>query len=245
MGQLNGRTALVTGANRGIGFAIAQAYVREGARCIVSGRNPAAVRDAAARLAGDGEVIALDLDLERPASVAAAISAVVALGRLDILVANGALLGARAPMLQYPLDLWRQVFQANVHANLQLIQGLDPLLRASDAGRVIFVISGAARRLRPGGGSYAATKGALEVLAGIYALEVASTRIRVNLVAPQPTRTDMRARVAPDEDPLTLKTPQDIAPLFVELAAPGCVHHGERFDADEWLAMLPCQRRPG
>jgi hypothetical protein len=55
----------------------------------------------------------------------------------------------------------------------------------------------------------------------------------------------MRARVAPDEDPLTLKTPQDIAPLFVELAAPGCVHHGERFDADEWLAKLPCQRRPG
>jgi NAD(P)-dependent dehydrogenase (short-subunit alcohol dehydrogenase family) len=245
MGQLNGRTALVTGANRGIGFAIAQAYVREGARCIVSGRNPAAVRDAAARLAGDGEVIALDLDLERPASVAAAISAVVALGRLDILVANGALLGARAPMLQYPLDLWRQVFQANVHANLQLIQGLDPLLRASDAGRVIFVISGAARRLRPGGGSYAATKGALEVLAGIYALEVASTRIRVNLVAPQPTRTDMRALVAPDEDPLTLKTPQDIAPLFVELAAPGCVRHGERIDADEWLAKRPCQRRPG
>lgn len=235
MGQLHGRTALVTGANRGIGFAIAEAYVREGARCILSGRNPAAVRDAAARLAG-GEVIPLDLDLERPASIAAAVDAVAALGRLDIFVANGALLGARAPMLQYPLDGWRQVFQANVHANLQLIQGLDPLLRASDAGRVIFVTSGAARRLRPGGGSYAVSKAALDALAGIYAREVASTRIRVNSVAPEPTRTEMRARVAPDEDPLTLKTPQDIAPLFVELALPDCAHHGERIDANEWLA---------
>jgi NAD(P)-dependent dehydrogenase (short-subunit alcohol dehydrogenase family) len=181
-------------------------------------------------------VIPLDLDLERPASIAAAVDAVAALGRLDIFVANGALLGARAPMLQYPLDLWRQVFQANVHANLQLIQGLDPLLRASDAGRVIFVTSGAARRLRPGGGSYAVSKAALDALAGIYAREVASTRIRVNSVAPEPTRTEMRARVAPDEDPLTLKTPQDIAPLFVELALPDCARHGERIDANEWLA---------
>lgn len=235
MGQLDGRTALITGANRGIGFAIAEAYVREGARCILSGRNPAAVRDAAARLAS-GEVIPLELDLEQPASIAAAIDAVTELGRLDILVANGALLGARAPLLQYPLELWRQVFQANVHANLQLIQGLDPLLRASDAGRLIFVTSGAARTTPRGGGSYAASKAALDALAGIYALEVASTRIRVNVVAPQPTRTDMRRRVAPNEDPLTLKTPQDIAPLFVELALPSCARHGERIDADEWLA---------
>jgi NAD(P)-dependent dehydrogenase (short-subunit alcohol dehydrogenase family) len=235
MGQLQGRTALVTGATRGIGFAIAEAYAREGARCILSGRNPAAGRDAAARLDG-GEVIPLDLDLERPESIAAAIYAVAALGRLDIFVANGALLGARAPMLQYPLDLWRQVFQANVHANLQLIQGLDPLMRASDAGRVIFVTSGAARTLPPGGGSYAATKAALDALAGIYALEVASTRIRVNSVAPGPTRTQMRARVAPNEDPLSLKTPQDIAPLFVELALSDCVRHGERIEANEWLA---------
>jgi NAD(P)-dependent dehydrogenase (short-subunit alcohol dehydrogenase family) len=209
--------------------------VREGARCILSGRNSAAVRDAAGRLAG-GDVIPLDLDLERPASIAAAIDAVAALGRLDIFVANGALLGARAPMLQYPLDVWRQVFQANVHANLQLIQGLDPLLRTSDAGRVIFVTSGAARRLQPGGGSYAASKAALDALATIYAREVAATRIRVNSVAPEPTRTEMRARVAPDEDPLTLKTPQDIAPLFVELVLPDCARHGERIDANEWLA---------
>jgi NAD(P)-dependent dehydrogenase (short-subunit alcohol dehydrogenase family) len=99
------------------------------------------------------------------------------------------------------------------------------------------VTSGAARRPRPGGGSYAATKAALDALGGIYALEVATTPIRVNIVAPGPTRTQMRARVVPDEDPLTLKTAQDIAPLFVELALPECARHGQLIEADEWLAQ--------
>jgi NAD(P)-dependent dehydrogenase (short-subunit alcohol dehydrogenase family) len=220
---------LITGANRGIGRAIAQAYAREGARCVLAGRNRAELEDLAGEI-GDASVLVLDLD--KPDSIRAAAKSVT---KLDIFVGNAAVLGARKPIAEYPFDAWLEAFQANLHANLLLIQGLDPLLRSSDAGRVILVTSGAGRNLRAGSGSYAVTKAALDAMTGLYANEVAGTRIRVNLVNPGPTRTRMRAEVMPQEDPHTLKTPEDIAPLFVELASPACTRHNEWISADAWL----------
>ena len=228
--KLGNRSALITGANRGIGRAIAQAYAREGARCILAGRNLAELEKLAAEI-GNATVVALDL--ARPDSIRAATRS---LAKLDIFVANAAVLGARKPLVEYPLDTWVDAFQANVHANLLLLQGLDALLRRSDAGRVVFVSSGAERTPRPGGGSYADSKAALEMRAAVYAQETAGTPIRVNIVNPGPTRTRMRAAVMPDEDPMTLKTPEDIAPLFVELAAPACTRQMEWISADRWLA---------
>lgn len=232
-GQLEGRTALITGANRGIGRAIAKAFTDQGARCILAGRNAAAL-ESAAREAGNASVLTMDLD--QPDSVRAATRSLgQSLSQLDILVANAAVLGARVPLAEYPFAVWLQAFQVNVHANLLLLQGLHPLLRNSDAGRVIVLTTGATRPAKARGGSYAVTKAALETMAAVYAQEVAGTPIRINMVNPGPTRTAMRAQVAPQEDPLTLKTPQDIAPLFVELASPACTRQAEWISADAWL----------
>ena len=150
-------------------------------------------------------------------------------------MANAAVLGARVAITKYPLEVWKQPFQVNVHANLLLLQGVDPLLRKSDAGRVVILTAGVAKTPKVGTDSYAVSKAALGAMAGIYALESAGTPIRVNMVSVGPTRTEMRARAVPAEDPITLKTPEDIAPLFVELASHACTRRGEWIVADEWL----------
>jgi NAD(P)-dependent dehydrogenase (short-subunit alcohol dehydrogenase family) len=233
MKKLEGRLALITGANRGIGLAIARAYVAEGARCVLAGRDAAALDKTAKEIGAAG---VLPMDLDQPDSLRAATKAFAAShARLDILVANAAVLGARKPIVDDSFDSWTRVFQANVHANLLLLQGLDALLKKSDAGRVVMLSTGAARNLRAGGGSYAASKAALEAMTLIYAQEVAATPIRVNIVNPGPTRTSMRAQVMPQEDPMSLKTPEDIAPLFVELGAASCTKHGEWINADTWF----------
>ena len=244
-GQLAGRIALITGANRGIGNAIAREYAREGAQCILAGRNMAGLDRVAAEIkAAGGKASALLLDLENPASIQAAVDQIAkSYPRLDIFVANGAALGARLPITQYPMDVWKQTFQINVHANLQLLQGLDPLLRKSDAGRVLFLSAAVATNAKAGTGSYAVTKAALEAVARIYAIEGKGSAIRVNTVSPGATRTEMRARAAPDEDPMTLKTPEDIAPLFVELALPSCDRQAEWIAADDWLKSAKGAKR--
>jgi NAD(P)-dependent dehydrogenase (short-subunit alcohol dehydrogenase family) len=229
MKKLQSRTALITGANRGIGLAIARAYAREGARCVLGGRNTAELEKVAREL---GDATVLGFDLMEPQSIRAATKS---LTKLDIFVANAAVLGARKPIVEYPFDVWVDTFQANVHANLLLLQGLDPLLRKSDAGRIVILTTGVARTPKAGSGSYAITKAALEMMASVYAQEIAATPIRLNMVNPGPTRTQMRAQVMPKEDPLTLKTPEDIAPLFVELASPACTRQGEWISADAWL----------
>jgi NAD(P)-dependent dehydrogenase (short-subunit alcohol dehydrogenase family) len=122
------------------------------------------------------------------------------------------------------------VLKVNLTANWRLIRTLDPLLRMSDAGRAIFVSSGAAARPRAYWGPYAVSKAGVEALARTYAEEVANTAVRVNMINPGPTRTRMRAQAFPGEDPAKLKTPDDIAPTFVRLAEPACTDNGRLFD---------------
>jgi len=233
MKKLEGRLALITGANRGIGLAIARAYVAEGARCVLAGRNAAALEKTAKEIGAAG---VLPMDLDKPDSIRAATKSFAASHpKLDILVANAAVLGARKPIAEDTLDSWVHTFQANVHANLLLLQGLDALLKKSDSGRIVILSTGVARLPKAGAGSYAVTKAALEMMSLIYAQEVASTPIKLNIVNPGPTRTAMRAQVMPKEDPMSLKTPEDIAPLFVELASPAFTKSGEWFNADNWF----------
>ena len=236
--KLQDRIALVTGANRGIGLAVARLFAREGASLLLAGRNVEALartRDEIAATGGNARVFAVSLD--DPSSVRNLSREVAdAVPRLDVFVANAASLGARVPLVKYPLDVWQHTFRTNVEANLLLLQALDPLLKASDSARVVMLSAGVARQGKATTGSYAVSKAALEAIVRIYAIETAGTSIRINVVNPGPTRTTMRAQAAPDEDPATLKTPEDIAPLFVELAAVECERQGDVINADTWLA---------
>jgi NAD(P)-dependent dehydrogenase (short-subunit alcohol dehydrogenase family) len=230
--RLAGRLALITGATRGIGRAVALAYAREGAHVILTGRTAGALEevDDEIRAAG-GSATLLALDLKR-------LEKVDALGptiyqrwqKLDILVANGGILGPLSPLGHIPADAWDDVMTINLTANWRLIRTLDPLLRMSDAGRAIFVSSGAASKPRAYWGPYAVSKAGVEALARTYADEVANTAVRVNMINPGPTRTRMRAQAFPGEDPATLKTPEDVVPTFVRLAEPACNDNGRLFD---------------
>jgi NAD(P)-dependent dehydrogenase (short-subunit alcohol dehydrogenase family) len=229
---LAGRLALVTGATRGIGRAVALAYAREGAHLILVGRTAGAleeVDDEVRALGGNATLLTLDLKNH---------DKIDALGptiyqrwqKLDIVVGNAGILGPLSPLGHVSADAWDEVMSINLTANWRLIRTLDPLLRRSDAGRAIFVSSGAAVSRPAYWGPYSVSKAALEALVVTYAHEVENTSVRANLINPGPTRTKMRAKAFPGEDPASLKTPESIAPTFVRLAQPSCTDNGRLFD---------------
>ncbi len=139
-------------------------------------------------------------------------------------VANAGILGTLSPVAMSDPKIWENVFKINVLANYHLIRTLDPLLRGSDAGRAIFVTSGAAHAHLPFWGSYAASKAALEEIAATYAEETAHSPLKVNVIDPGRVRTAMRAEAFPGEDPLKLPEPESIVESFIELASPA---HGK------------------
>ena len=237
-GRLQGRTALVTGANRGIGLAIAKEFAKEGATVLLAGRKKAALEKLRGEIevaGGKAQVFVVDLESERSVrGLARALKK--KLKSLDILIGNAASLGARVPLTKYPLDTWRQTFRINVDANLVLLQELDALLKKSSAPRIVMLSARVATQGKATTGSYAVSKAALEAMVRVYVAEAGSSPVRINIVSPGPTRTEMRARAAPEEDPMTIKAPDAIAPLFVKLAAPECALQGQWIDADEWLS---------
>jgi len=147
-----------------------------------------------------------------------------------VFVGNAGALGMMTPLSHYDAKVWHEVFDVNVHANWRLIRTLEPLLRRSEAGRAILVTSGAASNPRAFWGAYAITKAAVETMAKVWASELEKSNVRVNILNPGATRTGMRAAAFPGEDPETLKTPEDIAGKFVELASPEWTANGERID---------------
>jgi NAD(P)-dependent dehydrogenase (short-subunit alcohol dehydrogenase family) len=230
--RLAGRLALVTGATRGIGRAVALAYAREGAHLILVGRTSGALEeiDDEVRAAGSMATL-LTLNLKHHDKIDALGPTIFQRwGKLDILVGNAGILGPLSPLGHVTADAWNDVIQINLTANWRLIRTLDPLLRRSDAGRAIFVTSGAAVRPRAYWGPYAASKAGLEALVKVYADEVANTSVRANLINPGPTRTAMRAKAFPGEDAAALKTPEDIVATFVRLAEAACTDNGKVFD---------------
>lgn len=233
--RLEGRIALVTGASRGIGAAIARRYAAEGAHVIAVARNTEGLEkldDEIAALGGTATLVPMDLNEWQSIDGLAAPLA-ERFGRLDILVGNAGLLGTLTPVPEIQPDQWERVFRVNVHANWRLIRATHPLLRQSDAGRVLFVTSGITRRAAPFWGLYTTTKAALEKLAQTYAAEVETTPIRVNVINPGPTRTGMRATAFPGEDPESLPHPDQIMEAFVAAATPGFTGNGLWIAADE------------
>lgn len=230
--SLAGRVAVVTGASRGIGRAAALALAKAGAHVVALARTQGALEelDDAVREAGSSAtLVPVDLkDVDALDRLGAGLFE--RWGKLDILLANAGLLGDITPLGHLAPKVWDDVMAVNVTANWRLIRSLDPLLRASDAGRAIFVSSGAAWNARAYWGVYATSKAALNALALTYAAETATTAVKVMLVNPGPLRTRMRAAAMPGEDPQTLRTPDDLAPRILRLASPDWPETGQLYD---------------
>ena len=233
--RLKGRVALITGASRGIGAAVARRFAREGAHLVLVARTVGGLEEVDDAIRAEGAsatLVPIDL-LDYPAIDR--LGGVIAErhGRLDILIGNAAMLGGLRPMGHYPPADWEKLFALNVTANWRLIRCFDALLRASDAGRAIFVTASAARESTAYWGAYAASKAALVSMARTYAAEMTKTGVAVNLIEPVATATRLRAEAMPGEDPQSLPHPDAITDAFVELAVPDCTRNGETVAAGE------------
>ena len=229
-GALAGRIALVTGASRGIGRAVARRYAQEGADLILTARTVGALEelDDEIRAISGKTSLLVPMDLRNHDTIDQLGAGLYErYGRLDVLVGNAGVLGQMSPLHHIDPPAWQEVIDVNLTANWRLIRSLDPLLRQSDAGRAIFVSSGVAQNVRAFWGAYAVSKAALEMLVRIYAQENVQTKIRANLIDPGRTRTRMRAAAYPGEDPQTLPTPEDITEPFVRLARTDYTGNGD------------------
>jgi NAD(P)-dependent dehydrogenase (short-subunit alcohol dehydrogenase family) len=228
--RLKDRIALVTGASRGIGRATALALAHEGAHVLLLARTQKALEavDDAIKAAG-GKSSLIPLNLEDGKTIDALGPALYErFGKLDIFVGNAGILGGLRPLTHIPSELWERVLAVNLTANWRLIRTLDPLLRRSDAGRVIFVTScGVAHSGRAYWAPYSVSKAALETLAKTYANETADSPIKVNMVDPGATATAMRAEAYPGEDQATLQSPKRAADVIVRLAMPDYMETGQ------------------
>lgn len=228
--DLTGRIALITGASKGIDAVVAKAYAAAGAHVILVARNQRKLEkiDDEIRAAG-GKATLLPLDLMQLDELdKLGPSIYERFGKLDIFVGNAGLLGTLGPLPQISTREFQHVLETNLTANFRLIKTLDPLLQASDAGRVIFVSTGqSVVHGRAYWGTYSLSKAALESMARIYAAENEKTKLRINIIDPGAVRTDMRAAAKPGEDPMSLPHPDEIVDMFLDLASPECTKHGE------------------
>ena len=232
MQALEGRVALITGASRGIGAALALELAKLGAQCVLVARTQGGLEevDDAIRAAGGKPATLLPFDLQKAEKDIDMIgpSIVERFGRLDILVHNAGALNKLTPVAHIDPRDWAEVMAVNLTASWRLIRSCDPPLRASDAGRAVFVTSGRVLRPRAYWGMYGASKAGMEHLVMTWAQEVEATPLRVNLVDPNIVATKMRAAAMPGEDPATIPQPADVAPGIAALCLPSETRHGAR-----------------
>jgi NAD(P)-dependent dehydrogenase (short-subunit alcohol dehydrogenase family) len=233
--RLEGRIALVTGASRGLGAAAALAFAKEGAHVVAVARTVGGLEalDDRIQKAG-GSATLVPLDVTDGAGIDRLGGAIYErFGKLDVFLGNAGLLGTLSPIGHIDPAIFEKVMAVNVTSNWRLIRSLDPLLRASDAGRAIFVTSGVSRRVVPYWSAYAASKAALDMMVCTYAAESAHTAVRVNLYNPGPMRTGMRKEAFPGEKPESVPLPEAHAEALIQLAVPACTMNGEWVAGDQ------------
>ena len=232
MAALQDRVALITGASRGIGAALALELAKLGAQCVLVARTQGGLEevDDAIRSAGGKPATLLPFDLQKAEKDIDMIgpSIVERFGRLDILVHNAGVLNKLTPVAHIEPRDWAEVMAVNLTASWRLIRSCDPPLRASDAGRAVFVTTGRVLRPRAYWGMYGASKAGMEHLVTTWAQEVEATSLRVNLVDPEIVATKMRAAAMPGEDPATIPQPADVAPGIAALCMPSETRNGAR-----------------
>jgi NAD(P)-dependent dehydrogenase (short-subunit alcohol dehydrogenase family) len=237
--EFEGRIALVTGASRGIGRAVALGLAEAGAHVIALARTVGGLEeldDAIRAKGGSASLVPLDLK-DGDGIDKLAIALFERYQRLDILVGNAGILGSLSPLGHLEVWDWDATMAVNLTANFRLIRAMDPLLRRSEAGRAVFLTSGAAWKASPYWGLYATTKAALDALVMTYAAETETTAVRANLLSPGPIRTRMRAAAMPSEDPETLPTPETVVPAVLKLTSPGFTESGRLFDLKSGTLM--------
>lgn len=236
--MLKGKVAVVTGASRGIGYATSMALASEGAHVIAIARTVGsleALDDEIKKVSGENAtLVPLDITdydaLDRLGGVI-----YEKWGKLDILVGNAGYLGDITPVSHIKPKTFDKLININVTANYRLIRSLDPLLRAADNGRAVFVgSSNVARNPRHFWGGYAASKAALECLVKTYAMEIERSNLRVNILNPGAIKTAMRAQAAPGEDASILDKPADLMPLMMQLCSPDFDDNGKVADYKMW-----------
>lgn len=227
-GRLEGRVALVTGASRGLGRSAAIALAKEGAHIIATARTEGGLTeldDEIRAVGGAATLVPVDIQ-DFPAIDRLGGAIFERWKRLDILIGNAGVLGKLTPVSHVEPKMWDEVMAVNVTANYRLIRSMDPLLRQSDAGRAVFVTSGLANKCWAYWGPYSISKAALEAMVKTYAAEIATTKIRANCFSPGATRTGMRAKAMPGEDPMTLPHPDAVADQIIAMCEPGFNDNG-------------------
>jgi NAD(P)-dependent dehydrogenase (short-subunit alcohol dehydrogenase family) len=239
-GRLDGTRIVVTGASRGLGRAIAEAAAAEGARQVLTATRPERLEAAlAACRAAGAEAEGIGLDLRDPASVdAAAAEAAATLGRVDALINNAGILGVRAPLAEYPMDVFEEVLDVGVVGTLRLIQRLLPAM--ADGGAIVNVSSGAAGRAT--WGAYAVAKLALDGITGMLREELAPRGIRCVAINPGSVRTGMRTEAYPREDPATVPHPSAVVEPFIAVAAGA--DPGPHVEAQAYVGATDPAHRP-
>jgi len=219
-GAFEGKLALVTGAGRGIGAAIAEALADEGAHVLLTARTGTALEAVEERIhAAGGSATIAPMDLTEPDSIARLAQAVAERWpALDILVLNAAMLGTLTPVAQIDGREFNRLLTLNLLAQQALLAAFDPLLRWSEKGRVVALTSSVGAHPRAYWGAYGATKAALETLVLAYGEEVKNLApLKVAIVDPGATATQMRALAYPGEDPATLKAPAVVGEAVAKL----------------------------
>ena len=223
------KLALVTGASRGIGASVAKGLAKNGIHVIILARTLGAleeVDDEIRNSGGSSTIVTMDL-LDYPAIDRLGASIYERWGKLDILVGNAAILGQLSPIHQYDPKIWDDVIAVNLTANHRLLRSLDPLLRQSDQGRIVFVSSSdIADGSHPYWGAYAVSKAALETMVKIYSTETKQLKLKINMIDPGKTSTALRAAAFPGEDQDKIKRPETLVPHFVTLTSENCTSHG-------------------